>query len=118
MAVFKDFLLKHFEPLQQANIPPLSSISIHSDKVKNSSLFVALKGQKTDGHYYLKQAVQKGAKALLVGKTNGWPPDFKGMILKYKDQKEILPKILNRFYDFPSEKLFVACITINTVVAW
>ena len=108
---FIEFLFNNYKVVKKAEIKSLSSICTHSDKVKDSSLFAALKGQKTDGHNYLKQAIQRGASVLLVEKTDNIPPDFKGAILKYKSKLEGLSKILNQFYNFPSEKLFTVGVT-------
>ena len=108
---FIHFLLDHCEVIKSAKIKPISLICNHSDKVKKSSLFIALRGQKSDGHNYLKQAIKKGASALLVEKTNNMPSDFKGLVLKHPDTSQLLPKILNEFYHFPSEKLFTIGVT-------
>lgn len=48
------------------NYKPLSAVSIDSRNIPSSSLFVALKGEKLDGHKFLKDAVKNGAKALIV----------------------------------------------------
>ena len=108
---FIDFLLNHYEVIRKSEIKALSSICTHSNKVKNSSLFIALQGQKSDGHDYLKQAVSKGASVLLVEKTDNIPSEFKGTVLKYKGKFKNLSKILNEFYNFPSEKLFTVGVT-------
>lgn len=44
------------------------SISIDSRLVKKGDLFVALKGNKTDGHDYIREAFLKGAHAVMVEK--------------------------------------------------
>lgn len=48
---------------------PVSKIVIDSRKVKSGSLFVALKGEKLDGHDYVFEAINKGAKAILINKN-------------------------------------------------
>ena len=108
---FMDFLFKHYEVVKKADIPSITSVCTHSDKVKDSSLFVALKGKSSDGHDYLKQAVHQGAVAFLLKKTDNIPADFKGLVLKHKNSSKVLPLILNEFYNFPSEKLFTVGVT-------
>ena len=108
---FIDFLFNNYEVVKKTEIKSLSSVCTHSDKVKDSSLFIAMKGQKSDGHDYLKQAVNKGASILLVQKTDNIPSDFKGTVLKYKDGLKTFPLILNQFYNFPSKKLFAVGVT-------
>ena len=45
---------------------PVSSVAIDSRKVKKGSLFVAIKGENFDGHEFVKEAIKKGAKAVLI----------------------------------------------------
>ena len=44
----------------------ISSVYYDSRKVDNGSLFVAIKGLKSDGHNFLGEAVKKGAKAVVA----------------------------------------------------
>ena len=48
----------------------IDEIHIDSRLISNKALFVALKGEKTDGHHYVKSAIDAGAKWALVKK--GW----------------------------------------------
>ena len=50
----------------------VTDVCYDSRKVKPGSLFIAIKGFKSDGHAYLKKAVEQGAAALLVQDA----PDF------------------------------------------
>ena len=43
-----------------------SSIVYDSRKVQKNSIFVAIKGYKTDGHKFLQDAINKGAVAVVV----------------------------------------------------
>lgn len=108
---FIRFLLNNYELVKNSNISSVSTVSTYSGKVKKSSLFVALKGRKTDGHYYLPQAIERGAGILLVNQTRFVPSGFKGMVLKYNGQLKGFSNILNKFYQYPSEKLFVVGVT-------
>jgi len=45
---------------------PVASVCIDSRAVREGSLFVALPGERTDGHNFLRAAVEAGATALLV----------------------------------------------------
>ena len=107
---FIDFLLTQYQVLKKAEVKNISSVCTHSQKVKKNSLFVAIKGQKTDGHNYLKQAIQKGAGALLVKNSQNIPRHFKGWIFKYRGLPG-LALLLNEFYNFPSKKLFTIGVT-------
>ena len=107
---FIDFLLCHYELIRKFEVPRLSSVCVHSDQVKKDSLFIAMKGRTSDGHNYLQPAMEKGAVAFLVKKTDLVPSDFKGAVLKYNGSPA-LSRILKEFYNFPSEKLFTVGVT-------
>ncbi len=44
----------------------ISGVATDSRKVGRGFLFVALKGERTDGHHYIRQVVEKGASAVLI----------------------------------------------------
>jgi UDP-N-acetylmuramoyl-tripeptide--D-alanyl-D-alanine ligase len=46
----------------------LHSVSIDSRNIGSNCLFVAIKGERLDGHNFIKDALQNGAKALLINK--------------------------------------------------
>lgn len=48
------------------DLKPVSHITIDSRSVKKKSLFIAIKGKKYDGHNFVKEAVSKGASAVLI----------------------------------------------------
>lgn len=45
---------------------PVSSVQIDSRQIKKGSLFVAIKGEKFDGHDFVNEAIKKGAAAILI----------------------------------------------------
>ena len=93
-------------------LQPVSTIATHSGQVKHGSVFVALKGKETNGHYYLKEAIQKGAAVLVVEDKKFLEGlAFKGVVCVVENSYKILPVLLNDFYDFPSEKMFCAGVT-------
>ena len=90
----------------------ISAVCTDSRKVVPGSVFVALKGRTTDGHNYLKAAVEKGAQVLVVERAEQIQNiPFKGMVCTVPDTHEILSVLLNEFYGFPSEKMFCVGIT-------
>lgn len=48
---------------------PVSSVSIDSRTIRKNSLYVAIKGEKLDGHDYVLDAVEKGASCIMVHKN-------------------------------------------------
>ncbi|MCK5155457.1 MAG: UDP-N-acetylmuramoyl-tripeptide--D-alanyl-D-alanine ligase [Spirochaetales bacterium] len=59
----------------------ISSVQIDSRKVQYGTLFIALHGEKTDGHKYLRNAINAGATTLLVDKACS--NDFSQLLSEY-----------------------------------
>ena len=109
---FQDFLNHSYKKADNfKSFPSIRFLCDHSDQVVKNSLFIALRGRFGDGHHYIKQAVEKGAVALLLEDESFVPSSFKGVVFVYKDQMSSLPELLNQFYDQPSEKLFIVGVT-------
>ena len=77
-------------------------VSTDSRKIKSGELFVALKGENCNGESFAKDALKKGAAAVLVSKTAKRIPD--GVVLKVDDTliayRQIAGAWRNRF-DIP-----------------
>ena len=43
-----------------------NDFSIDSRKIKDGDIFFCIKGEKTDGHQYISQALEKGASAIVA----------------------------------------------------
>jgi len=46
----------------------INSVSIDSRRIKKNSMFIAIKGERFDGHNFVLSAVKKGAKAVVIDK--------------------------------------------------
>ncbi len=46
----------------------VSSVSIDSRNIKKNSLFIAIKGEKFDGHNFIKTAIKNGTSAVMINK--------------------------------------------------
>ena len=55
--------------LRNVGITDFSGVSIDSREIPEGFIFCALKGEHTDGHSYVSQALKAGAKAALVNKN-------------------------------------------------
>ena len=51
------------------NYSSVSSVSIDSRKIKRNSLFVAIKGEKFDGHDFIRDVIKKGAAAVMLNEN-------------------------------------------------
>lgn len=71
----------HFEDIEVAlghhfknpSTGPISSIVIDTRELQKGDLFVALKGDRFDGHDFINDAVEKGAKALIIEDKSALP---------------------------------------------
>ncbi|MGB9553979.1 MAG: Mur ligase family protein, partial [bacterium] len=68
----------------------ISSISLDSRKIEKGDLFICLKGEKTDGHFYLDQAFQRGAFAALVERVPDILPENWTLIQVESTSKALL----------------------------
>ncbi|MFA6378963.1 MAG: UDP-N-acetylmuramoyl-L-alanyl-D-glutamate--2,6-diaminopimelate ligase [Candidatus Omnitrophota bacterium] len=90
----------------------ISSVDCDSRKVKPGSLFVALKGTKSDGIQYVQQALENGASCVV--KSPDHVIDFSvnsACLLEVSDTKAFLKSLALRFYQDPSR--VVQCIGIT-----
>lgn len=83
-------------------------VSMDSREVSNGDVFFALTGEKTDGHLYIQDAIQKGAKAVAVEQER--PPLSVPLVLVPKPRDWIGP-VAAKIYGYPSQKLTVVGIT-------
>ncbi|MCM8772180.1 MAG: UDP-N-acetylmuramoyl-L-alanyl-D-glutamate--2,6-diaminopimelate ligase [Candidatus Omnitrophica bacterium] len=97
----KVFNLNNFE---------VEGIAYDSRKVKENYIFVAIKGTKQDGHDFINEAIERGAKCIVVNKRPAvLPADITEILVE--DTKEALSELGNIFFDYPSKKLNVIGIT-------
>lgn len=88
----------------------VKGISIESNNVKESSLYVAIVGHVTDGHLYINDAIEGGAKVIVHESDI---VDIKEGItyIKVSDSHKAVGKIANNFYDNPSSKFKLIGVT-------
>jgi len=85
-------------------------ISHDSNRIRNDFLFAALRGEKSDGHTYIEQAVERGAKALLVEQLDD--NLFKGVTaVQVEDTRSSIAEIAAKFYHQPTTELKLIGIT-------
>ena len=87
----------------------ISGINHHSQKVKKNSLFVAIKGHRLDGNFFVSDAVERGAIAIVTEKEMNVDSDITQVIVK--NCRIALSKLSNRFYGKPSGKIKVIGVT-------
>ncbi len=94
--------------IRPGRIEPITSIAYHTSSVTEGSLFVCIKGYKTDGHLYLGQAVKKGAAAAVV---EAFVDGIDIPQYRVNDSRRALAALADLFYGHPSKKLDVTGVT-------
>jgi len=85
-------------------------MSFDSRKVQKGGLYIAQKGVQVDGHAFIPQALERGAKAIVCEKL----PEKRKRSVVYvlvENTSKALGIIASNFYDNPSEKLKLIGIT-------
>src|SRR5664280_3851007 len=93
-----------------ANDRVISGVDFDSRKVKNGSVFVAVKGYKSDGHDYIRSAIDSGASAIIREKLPENPE--KGVVwIKTNDSARALGQAASNFFGNPSYSLKLVGVT-------
>ncbi len=111
MAILKDILYK--VPITSASGSTdveINAICFDSRKVKEGSLFIAIKGTQSDGHGFIDKAISLGAVAIVAEKLPEVISD-KATYVTVKDSAQALGIIASNFYGNPSGKLKLVGVT-------
>lgn len=87
----------------------ITGIQYDSRKVQLGNLFVAVKGFKSDGHDYIRQALDNGAIAIMVSDEAYCSVEYPWILVD--DCRLALAQISSAFYGHPSEKLKLIGVT-------
>ncbi len=102
-ASFEQAALKDFE---------VRGISANSKKVRQDYIFVAVKGTRTDGRAFIKEAVEHGARAVIVEEANRILPGTPEIpVITVGDARVALGRLASAFYGNPSARMKVTGIT-------
>jgi UDP-N-acetylmuramoyl-L-alanyl-D-glutamate--2,6-diaminopimelate ligase len=93
----------------------VENITIDSREVQRGSIFVAIKGFKTDGHLFIQQAISNGASAIVLEDDKNISEQLftKNNVTKIlvENSRKALAKLADTFFDSPSKKLNLTGIT-------
>lgn len=87
----------------------IQNITYDSRKVKKGTLFVALKGQFVDGHDYIRDAIDKGASAIISNGRSLFGVEVP--VIQVKNPREIMSKVAANFYEHPSNSMTIVGVT-------
>lgn len=112
--ILKD-LLQRIHILETIGTLALSEVEVSelvfdSRKVVENSLYVALKGTISDGHSYINQSIEKGAKTIVCEEL---PSEINEEVtyLKVENSSKALGHLASNFYGNPSVKLNLIGVT-------
>ena len=89
----------------------VESIAYDSRCVQRDGLFVALRGEKSDGHDFISQAIEKGA-TVIVAERPGNPAIARhATCVVVENARSAMADLSARFHNFPARKLKLAGVT-------
>jgi UDP-N-acetylmuramoyl-L-alanyl-D-glutamate--2,6-diaminopimelate ligase len=91
-------------PLDRA----VESIAYDSRRVQRNGLFLALRGEKTDGHDYVGQAIEKGATAIVTEREE---KHARATTVVVENTRTAMADLAAAFYGNPIRKLKMAGVT-------
>ena len=95
-------------PLDRA----VESIAYDSRRVQRDGLFVALRGEKSDGHNFVGQAIEKGATVIVAERVeNPTVTGRRASRVLVENTRSAMADLAARFYNFPGRKLKLAGVT-------
>ncbi len=91
-------------PLDRA----VESIAYDSRRVQRHGLFVALRGEKNDGHEFIGQAIENGASVIVAEREEKNP---RATCLLVENTRTALADLAATFYGLPARRLKLAAVT-------
>jgi UDP-N-acetylmuramoyl-L-alanyl-D-glutamate--2,6-diaminopimelate ligase len=101
------------DPMAAGAQPPVSIVAVDFDShaVIPGSLFVAIAGLRSDGHRFCRDAVARGAVAVVAQHAPDPPVDASVPVVLVPDSRRALSALAAAFAGHPSARLCVAGIT-------
>ena len=103
-------LLDGAEVLSQSGNPDVTSVEYDSRRVKPGSLFVAMRGESSDGNRFIDQAIEAGAVAVVADSANEKPREGVAWAV-VPHGRRALARVSANFYKKPAERIAVIGIT-------
>ena len=87
----------------------IKDIAYNSKDCKEDYIFVAIEGKTVDGHKYIQDAYELGARIFIISKEVSLPKDSIKILVK--DSRKVLSKVSANFFKNPSTELVTIGIT-------
>jgi UDP-N-acetylmuramoyl-L-alanyl-D-glutamate--2,6-diaminopimelate ligase len=105
-----DQLLQGAEVLSRTGNPPVSGLEYDSRRVKQGDLFVAMRGESSDGNQFIDKAIAAGAVAVVTDSATEQPrPSIAWAQVAHG--RRALARLSANFYKRPAERLAITGIT-------
>jgi UDP-N-acetylmuramoyl-L-alanyl-D-glutamate--2,6-diaminopimelate ligase len=86
----------------------VESIAHDSRRVQKNTLFVALRGEKSDGHQFIDQAVERGASVIVAEQE---VRNARATVVQVENARHSLADLAATFYERPTRRLKLAAVT-------
>ena len=86
----------------------VENIAYDSRRVQRNGMFVALRGEKSDGHEFIGQAIEKGASVIVAEREE---QNSRATCLVVENTRTALADFAATFYGHPGRKLKLAAVT-------
>lgn len=87
----------------------INDIKTDSRKVKDGDIFASVIGFSVDGHDFIDNAIENGAKVILISKDIQVKHDV--VVIKLDDVKKNMSKLAMNYFNFPHKKMKTIAIT-------
>src|SRR5512146_1434405 len=104
-------LLDGVEVLAQAGDAVISGVEYDSRRVRPECLFVAMRGESSDGNRFIAAAIASGAVAVISDAPDFAPPPGVAAWARVAHGRRALARLSANFYRRPAEKLALTGIT-------
>ncbi|HET8866108.1 MAG TPA: UDP-N-acetylmuramoyl-L-alanyl-D-glutamate--2,6-diaminopimelate ligase [Gracilimonas sp.] len=91
------------------NDTELTSFAIDSREVKENSVFIAIRGTQVDGHMFLEDAIDRGAKVIICEES--YYTEEEVCVIEVENTQKLAGPIAQAFAGNPADKLKVIGIT-------
>jgi UDP-N-acetylmuramoyl-L-alanyl-D-glutamate--2,6-diaminopimelate ligase len=82
---------------------PVRALATDSRRVVPGSMFIALPGIRTDGHFFVAEAIDRGASIIVCEKDCWVPPNV--TLVQSDDLRSFVARVAARFYGHPEKAL-------------
>lgn len=104
-----EILRDDFEISGEVNLE-FRDIKFNSTEIEKESIFIAIPGQNIDGHDFIKEAIKKGAVAVVYEKAR-YKPNNNVTWIGVNDSRDALAWISSKYYGNPSKHIHLIGIT-------